>query len=50
MGGKLGLGLKRRMDVKLDIWCNNLQWVANLVWGLNGEWLFDKWCNNLQWM
>jgi hypothetical protein len=33
MGGKLGLGLKPRIDVKLDKWCNNLQWMSNLVWG-----------------
>lgn len=33
MGGKLGLGLNPIMDVKLDKWCNNLQWMQNLVWG-----------------
>lgn len=33
MGGKLGLGLKWRIDGKLDKWCNNLQWMLNLVWG-----------------
>ncbi len=33
MGGKLGLGLKPITDVKLDKWCNNLQWMQNLVWG-----------------
>jgi hypothetical protein len=27
MGGKLGLGLNPIMDVKLDKWCNNLQWM-----------------------